>query len=411
MRKLPLKYFIPAVAVLFLSLSVRAWDDAGHKLSAYIAWQQMSPEAREKAFELLIKAPEDSDLSVYYNAYESRSAAAKKLELFMMAATWADVIRNRDFKVRYEKYNHSDWHYADIFWKQNGDQAEILENFPEESGKAIPKLSDFEKTLRDPQASEADKAVALAWFLHVGGDIHNPLHNASRVTEMEPKGDQGGNLFLLSPQDAPREARLNLHSFWDSIITRNMPRKNDACDADYIAEVAKKVMKKYPFSKMKDRIKPGDFRAWHQEGFRLLPTAVYDDLKRNQMPPKKYLKNSFRIGQEELVLAGYRLGETLNRIFSEKNGATGQIPSGDCRIIQRVLYPVSKRRTPDQKMRIALLDICPENRGIIARPMTSAIIDGEMKYFEYDVIRVFENEEEANKFARENSIKTAKFNK
>jgi hypothetical protein len=306
---------INSAIVLSFSVSTFAWDDTGHKVSAYIAWQQMTPDVREKVFKILMKAPEDSDLSVYYNFFDSRSPEVKKLELFMIAATWADIVRNNSFKVREANYNQPDWHYGDIFWKQENGNSEILQDFPEESGKAIPKLHDFENILRDSTVADSEKAIAIAWFLHVGGDIHNPLHNASRVTDLEPKGDQGGNKFLLTPDDAPR--KTNLHSYWDTQISRNMMRKNDACDSDYILNIGKKIIKKYPFQKLQDRIKAGDFEAWNREGFDLLNTQVYTiDLKRGETPSKNYSKSSFKVGQEQIALAGYRLGTMLNSIFS-----------------------------------------------------------------------------------------------
>jgi hypothetical protein len=312
-KKLIILLMISAIVLLF-STSTFAWDDTGHKVSAYIAWQQMTPSVREKVFKILMKAPEDSDLSVYYNFWDSRSEAVKKLELFMIAATWSDIVRNTSFKVRVANYNQPNWHYGDIFWKQESGKSEILQNFPEESGKAIPKLRDFERIMRDPAAPDSEKAIALAWFLHVGGDIHNPLHNASRVTDVEPKGDQGGNKFLLTPEDAPR--KTNLHSYWDTQISRNMIRKNDACDSDYIPNIAQKIIKKFTFQKMQDRIKAGDFEAWNKEGFDLLNSKVYTtDLKRGETPSKSYSKSSFNVGQEQIALAGYRLGTMLNSIF------------------------------------------------------------------------------------------------
>lgn len=408
MKKNISKLFLIFAIFTVFSFSVSAWDDAGHKISAYIAWQQMLPEVRAKVIDILLKAPEDSHLSVYY-LQDSRSDEIKKLDLFMIAGTWADIVRNRDFKVRYENYHKGDWHYADIFWKQENGKAEILKDFPEESGKAIPKLHDIEKTLRGESASDAEKAVALAWFLHIGGDIHNPLHNASRVTDTEPKGDQGGNMFLLSPPDAKR--RVNLHYYWDSIFTREMPREEDNCDSEYIPEIAAKIMKKYPLSKEKNRLNLGNYEEWNREGFSLLATDVYPlDLKRGEMPSEKYRKNTFKVGEEQIALAGYRLGETLNSIFGGKAENAAVNSNVECKIIRKVLYPVSKRRTPDQKMRIAVLDICPENKGMVARPMTTLFVDGKPVYYEYDVVKVFENETEAKKYAAENKIKDSSYN-
>ncbi|MCY7376618.1 MAG: S1/P1 nuclease [Pyrinomonadaceae bacterium] len=312
------KYLVTAFLVVALNLMCGtfafAWDDTGHKVSAFIAWRQMSPEARAKAVKLLLAAPEDSHLSVYYPA-GSRSAAAKELELFMIASTWADIVRDRDFKVRFEKYNQGPWHYADIFWRQANGKAEMLVNRSE--GLAITKLYDFEKNLKDETLSDAEKAVNLAWFLHVAGDVHNPLHNASRITEVEPKGDSGGNLFLLSPA-AATENRVNLHSYWDSILRRNVPRENDACDSDYIASMANKIMKKHQPVEMKERLKLGDYKEWNAEGFRFLNETVYDEtLKRGALPAKKYQNRAVAVGEEQIALAGYRMAETLNRIFGK----------------------------------------------------------------------------------------------
>ena len=325
----------------------------------------------------------------------------------MFASTWADVIRNRAFEIRNKKYNHSNWHYSDIFWTQNEGKGKILENFNGSGGLAIPQLYEFEKTLRDPNKKDEEKAIALAWFLHVGGDIHNPVHNASRVTNTEPKGDQGGNSFVLRKR-TPNRRGFNLHSFWDSIIGNVIPRKHDACDSAYLFPIARKMMKKHPYKKMRNRLKLSNYKAWNLEGYNFLRNQVYtSEITRNQIPSKKYRKKAFNLARTQIALAGYRLGETLNRIFGQKM-ATAANPT-DCKIIRKVLYPVSKRRKPNQKMRIALLNICPPNKGLIARPMTVLMVGGESIMYEFDVMRVFENENEAKNFAKENKINNAKY--
>lgn len=300
--------------LVFASGSAKAWDDAGHKTTAYIAWRQMSPEARERAFNILMNAPEDADLSVFY-LQDSRSADVKKRELFMIASTWADIVRDRRFPKRAEKYHHSNWHYDDTFWTFENDQIRLLPNPAEDGGKAVEKLSEFDRLLKDAAAADAEKAVALAWVLHLGGDIHQPLHTSARVTELEPKGDQGGNLFLLTPKDLPRERSENLHWFWDSILGRIIPR-NDMADAEYIALIGESIMRKYPPAEMENRLKTGNFREWQEEGVRLAMTEVFSpDLVRFETPSAKYRRNAFAVSEEQMALAGYRLGAMLNRIF------------------------------------------------------------------------------------------------
>lgn len=303
---LALTVFSPAAAL--------GWDDAGHKITTFIAWQEMTPAARAKATEILLAAPEDSMLSAYFSG-DSRSESARQMELFMIASTWADIVRDRKFAVRYAKYHHSNWHYADTFWTEENGKIKLLGNTDGEGGKAVEKLYEFEKLLSDPKASNADKAIALAWVLHLAGDIHQPLHASARVTDLEPKGDQGGNLFLLSPKDTPRDKQMNLHWFMDSIVGRNVLR-GDACDSDYLVPIANSMIKKYP-AKSADTV--ASFDVWQQESVKLTQEKVFtNELVRYQMPSEKYTKSVYELSQARLAAAGHRIAVLLNRILTAK---------------------------------------------------------------------------------------------
>ena len=276
----------------------------------------MSPAAREAVIRILRSAPEDSHLSAFYMQYGPEPEDIRKLEYFMLVTTWADIVRERTFENRYKKYHKSNWHYDDTFWKQVNGRAEILTGF-EEGGVAITRLNEFDKAMRNIATNDRDKAIAIAWIAHLTGDIHQPLHTSARVTDLEPKGDQGANLFLLTPQGTPREKQVNLHWFWDSIVGRNTPLKGVECDRDYITSIAKKIMKKYPAASLRADLKVGQYEEWKQESFALNATEVFSpDLVRFQMPSEKYKKKAFAIAQRRLALAGYRLGETLNQIFA-----------------------------------------------------------------------------------------------
>ena len=186
----------------------------------------------------------------------------------------------------------------------------------EETGQALVQLTEAERVMRDPKAKDAEKAVAIAWMLHLAGDIHQPLHNSARVTKTEPKGDQGGNLFFLTPEGTPPAQRLNLHTYWDGITNRSVPLEKGQCLEDYLAELSAKMVKKHPYEQFAGNLKLGDYRAWHNEGFALATTVVYTpELKRFEMPSEKYQKNAFATAERQIALAGYRIAETLNSIF------------------------------------------------------------------------------------------------
>ncbi len=59
------------------------------------------------------------------------------------------------------------------------------------------------------------KAVNLCWVLHLVGDIHQPLHCGSQLSEVFPDGDRGGNLALVR-LDGGMPVRL--HFAWDAML-------------------------------------------------------------------------------------------------------------------------------------------------------------------------------------------------
>ncbi len=410
-----MRFLLLSILLLAASFPVFAWDDAGHKLVAYIAWQQMSPEAREKAIKILLNAPEDSDLNALFptppdldiSTYPigARSKASKQRDYFMIVAYWADIVRDRKLANRY-KYHHGTWHYLDTYWRDANGKVEMLPEMENDKENAVERLFFFDKVLRSDE-KDAEKAIALAWVLHLAGDIHQPLHASGRVTETEPKGDAGGNTFLLSPKDAPRKE--NLHWFWDSIVVRTVPRKNDASDAEYLLPIAKTMMKKYPLSKMQDRLAIGKFDQWQQESFQVASTKLYPNtLIRNEMPSAAYNKMAFGIAEEQIAIAGYRLGAWLDQILGNPTGAqTSENPP--CKIIRKVNYPVTQTNPSDSKLEICLLNLCPADKGKVARPMYPMMVKGAMKMFEYDVEKVFKTAKEARDYAEKNGVKDIGF--
>lgn len=386
-----------------ISVPAFGWDETGHKITAYIAWQRMTPEVREKVIKILQAAPEDSDIGTFYLPYGSRAAESRKREYFMLMATWADIIRDKAFPVRAKNYDHGDWHYNNTFWKFEKGEVVMIDNMPK-TGFAMDKIAEFATLIRG-NASDAEKAVAIAWLEHLIGDMHQPLHASGKVAPSTPEGDRGGNGFLLTPKGTPRDQQENLHWFWDSIIGRNFPN-NDKCDADYIDPIAQDIIRLFPADKFKDRMLPGDFEGWKKESVKYATSEVYRGVEFFQSPSDKYKKKALEIGQERLALAGYRMGDLFNEVFGSKTASVAEntIP---CKIIRKVKYPVTQTSSVKQTLEIALLDLCPTE--VAARPMYSFMIDGKMVMKEYDVVRTFKSEAEARKYAAENKITDISF--
>lgn len=308
-------FFFSAFMLCLLPHTTFAWNDVGHKVVSYIAWENMTPQARQKAFELLMSAPEDSGLA-WLLPPDSRSFALRQRDFFGIASTWSDIVRDNKSPIRRGKYHQGIWHYKDSFWKQvNGLAVDIKEMQPDKTN-AVERLVFLHKAVSDSSIPASERAVYLAWILHLTGDIHQPLHCSARVTESEPKGDQGGNLFYLEPKkENSTEPRLNLHWYWDSILRQAYPRKDES-DGNYIPMIGSKIIKRYPMNKLQAEANVINFDVWQQEGFKKAKAELYPTtLKRDALPSKMYEKNAINISERAMALAGYRLAKMLNEIF------------------------------------------------------------------------------------------------
>ncbi|HAW78845.1 MAG TPA: hypothetical protein DCX27_03455, partial [Balneola sp.] len=75
-----------------------SWNATGHRVIAAIAWDHLTPTAKENIMTILKQAPEDSDLMDFYDA---ESEHVDKY-YFMNASFWPDVVRDRDEQARYD---------------------------------------------------------------------------------------------------------------------------------------------------------------------------------------------------------------------------------------------------------------------------------------------------------------------
>jgi len=302
---------ISLIAVLLLPTPAYAWNETGHKVVALIAWDQMKPQTRSAVIALLKQAPADADLASLLSN-DSRPLAEREREFFLRASTWSDIVRDDDFPERRKKFHHSFWHFINFFFDQSGPGGapRDRDDLRPEPENVVERLQRFQTSIADRNLPASQRAIELAWVLHQAGDIHQPLHCSARVTRLEPKGDQGGNLFLLE-----RNNRLNnLHSYWDGILTRTFRRRTGETEQAFLQKIADFIVARHPKPSLEARIKPGEFETWAKEGHATTKASVYPrSLRRNQTPSQTYRQSASRIAEPAIALAGYRLAEMLDR--------------------------------------------------------------------------------------------------
>jgi len=301
------------IAALLLPAPAYAWNEAGHKVVTLIAWDQMKPQTRQAVIALLKEAPADADLAKLFSN-DSRPLAEREREFFLRASTWADIVRDDDFPERRKKFHHSLWHFINFFFDQSGPGGapRDRDDLRPEPENVVERLQRFQSSIADRNLPANQRAIELAWILHLAGDIHQPLHCSARVTRSEPQGDRGGNLFLLERNNPLN----NLHSYWDGILNRTFRRSTGETEQAFLQKIANFIVARHPRPSLAARIKPGEFEAWAKEGHATTKASVYpQSLRRNQTPSQTYRQNVSRIAEPAIALAGYRLAEMLDRTF------------------------------------------------------------------------------------------------
>jgi hypothetical protein len=277
------KYLLAATAIAFLPSPALAWGKTGHRVVAAIADTQLSGLARAHIKEIL--------------------GGAESLD---EAANWPDEMRSApgDFWQK----TATPWHYVTL----NG----IIYDHAPPEGDALDALNHFRSVLQDPNASLADKQLALRFIVHLVGDLHQPLHVGKCC-------DKGGNDVKVSWFGKP----TNLHAVWDSQLVDDeqlsftelaakLERHTSAVDVvgwwdinprDWISESAE--VREQIYADIPPPAKPKDKKAKGTP----LPDLSYT-----------YVYKFTPVMERRLQQAGVRLAAYLNDIYSKPQPVGGE---------------------------------------------------------------------------------------
>jgi hypothetical protein len=76
------------LCLALVSTQARAWNDQGHMMVAAVAWERLTPAARQKVSRLLRQNPQ-------YGTWIAGVPAQQRDEIaFLRAATWPDFIKS-----------------------------------------------------------------------------------------------------------------------------------------------------------------------------------------------------------------------------------------------------------------------------------------------------------------------------
>jgi hypothetical protein len=302
--------------IAFLSVSIgastaHAWDAGGHKIIATIAYAHLNAKARAAVDQL---APQIARPGHPYDA--------------ITLACWMDDLRNDTSLADYGRFKS--WHYIDI----PIDARDPVPSFEpgtdnDVHGNALQALKRALVVLEggtDPYVR--DQAMALAMIEHLVGDIHQPLHCATKYffSHGQLRDDKGGNDEFVD-NGPPGDEKFNLHAFWDSawrasfddatgnvVLDDRFPAATDLEPAT-VRNLAAEI-DRLPLTVDADNTAT-NFDAWARESNALARDFVYRDItatdnRKYCRLSSTYVAHAHDLAQQRLALAGHRLAALLN---------------------------------------------------------------------------------------------------
>lgn len=310
-----------AGVVLLLPCRVMAWDAAAHQVIATIAYNKLNSKAQKVVTDL---ARELQSSGQPYNA--------------ITISNWMDDLRKNDLSMP-DHGKFLSWHYIDI-GLEPGDPAPSWEpgNDNEVHGNVVQALKRALVVLKggtDPYIKT--RAEACAIVMHLVGDIHQPLHAATKyfVSGGQLRQDAGGNkedVLNGPPEDA---GKFSLHAFWDSAWRASFDEASgnvvlDARyhDAESVRTFAQSLAQQHsPSNENLDT----QIDQWAKESHQIAHDFAYREItatenKKYCRLSSVYVSRAHDLAQARLVLAANRLAVLLNNTLGAETPPTSPPP-------------------------------------------------------------------------------------
>ena len=220
-----------AILLTLLPAQAFAWGEYGHRTTASIAEENMSPAAR-------------SAMNRLFRSEKMLGTPKCDLKTIGDASVWPDCIRRDRMRWGYT----APWHYQNLNICKSFDLKSACRD-----GNCVSAQIDRNAALLGDKSLPAHvRLEALAFLVHFVGDLHMPLHSGSR-------DDLGGNRVKASYGYIPD---LNLHWIWDGYF------------AERAISSVPDIIRKYDAG-ARDEQASGTSADWSLESYNLAKEVVY----------------------------------------------------------------------------------------------------------------------------------------
>jgi len=292
--------------VLCLPIMSLGWGAGGHMIVAKVAFGRLNPHAKAEVAKLLAVKITRPGLSPKSKSLLASATANSKD--FVNAAHWAD-----DLRPIPEYNSFKELHFIDTAFSNDGTALPALP-----TPNVVTALQDQLNILKTSTDDNA-RAQALRFIIHFVGDIHQPLHCATRVSSANKDGDRGGNLVSIKVPGANGALKTtNLHSYWDGGLSTFPPTGANFAPPSLskVAAAATQAVSGNPDTAPGLNLNdPTNFQSWADESFALAKDTAYKGIKNGSKPNSAYRTNGAKVARQRVAWGGYRLAALLNSIW------------------------------------------------------------------------------------------------
>lgn len=215
-----LKWFLTIALWATFSYEAGAWSAQGHTEIAAAAFDGLSKKEQGALAPLLAAGP-----------WAGKAGTPAQVN-FARAATWPDSIRDQSLQQLFERHGSGEvpealqpyrsqgtaqWHFVNAYFLTSS--GEIVRGASQAGGcppKPYGRLYEIWTPLLDAFAQaedKRDKAVILAFIVHIVGDAYQPLHTFAAL-DQHCEHDRGGNGYCVGTANG-KPCESNLHQLWD----------------------------------------------------------------------------------------------------------------------------------------------------------------------------------------------------
>jgi len=275
---------LTAILTLLQPAAAHAWGYYGHATTGRIALANVKPQTRAAIARLIAHQAE-------------LGTPTCQIHDLGEAATWPDCLRGQYWRWAYTFA----WHY----------QTEPIDEPYNPSkncgaGNCVSAQIERNLTILSDESLPANvRLEAMAFMVHLAGDIHMPLHSGDN-------DDKGGNAIDATYGIAPG---LNLHSVWDSAIAERA-----------ISGANPTLVRRYS-PEERATLAGGRPADWGRESWELARSFVYANALGRALAPGEDSPKEATLSQEAIVAAvpvaerrieqaGLRIAELLDAAFA-----------------------------------------------------------------------------------------------